>query len=357
MNALAPHEVLEPTPEGQVLALAAEIAVLCAEPEFWQHEVLREALKCGNEFLGQQVGLAFDLDGFVSALTHPGRGGEWRGALAELVSLVSPQECFVRLADNAIYSDLLEEDLLYGGVFQRRLDAVLDLAEAPFCVADVQRTFHALLQNLADAKVTWAHTGFVLAGNFAAGFAGAAFGVPGANFASGKGTDLFLNRVASMDELVESSARLLVAANAAISAGAPGSRLLEEVQEHLIEQLVTEYRTVDKARQRRASGLNVDVSAPQRRARILQAATEDVTRLSETSGGARTVPDVRGMSASCASWLLDHRGARYEFKDGSPQKRGVWNLDAWRVISQDHAPNTDVTKGLITLKAVKYDDR
>lgn len=359
MELQSPHEVLDVAPVGQLLALAAELAVACVEPELWEHEVLREAVKWGHELLGENPELDFNLDGFLDALTTPGDGTSWRATLAALLSSVPQPERFIWLADITIYSSLLEEDLLYGGVFQRRLDAVLDLAGAPFCATDVQFTFHQLVQNLADAKVTWAHSGAALAGSFAVGFAGAAFGIPGAQLAAGKGTEYFMGRVAPVDELAESCARLLVATNAAVSAGPAGDATATELQEYLLQRLVADYRKIDNAKHRRAHSGHVDVAGPQRRVRMLQCALEDARGALEGGEGTaeRLVPDVLHVPLSAAHWLLTYRGAKFDFKDATPQQRGIYNLDSWRVVDQDHRPHTKVTNGVIRVRAVKYDDQ
>ncbi len=217
-----PQDVIKPTPAETLVAILAELAVAYVDRHAREHEIVVSAVDHCRELLADNAslgGIDLKLDDFLGALT--GREGSladgWRQDFRHACEALPPGRLRLWLADNCLASSLLEESALTGGIFMRRLDALLDVAEVPFCAADVQALFAELATDLAEAKVTWAHAGAVGAASLAAGAIGGFFMIPGTGFATRTGTSYFLDRLSRVDDVAEGCARLLTGAYAALA--------------------------------------------------------------------------------------------------------------------------------------------
>jgi len=178
--------------------------------------------------------------------------------------------------------------------------------------------------------------------------------IPGASAVGQKAGEYLLSRLGSVDQDAEACARLLVVARAATAGGQYPQGLLSQVQGHFVDAVAQQYRKAHMAWKRR-QGSQMGTASIDRRIRMYRAAALDARNLRPEADlcELQRVPDVLGMSAMEASWILDQVGARHEFKDLCGQRRQVSDLKGWEVLKQDHQPGSAVTRGVIWLRVKK----
>ncbi len=328
----SPHDLFPQTDAERALEIFAELAVLAALTADDARELFQDvAIELGAETSPLAPGFSARVDGFSQALAM--NSMEWRQHLVHLAQAVPAPRRRVWLADNCMNSRFLESELLTGDAVMRRLDAVLDLADVPFCALDVQASMGTLAEDLASAKVTTSMRAGATAATAVLGFVGGWFGHVTAGAQAERGADYVFKRFGNVDPLAEQAARLVVVARAASASGdeqAPDE--VAQIWRYLYGEAVSVNR--EHARLRQLPSGPGDLT---RRSRIIEAAEQDARQLLRDPDevvAAEPLPDTVGMSQLSASHLLETINVKVDTYDDTGAKRWQVNTEAWRVTKQ-----------------------
>lgn len=144
-------DVLALTPAERLLGGMVEMAVLAAAPggaeRLGAAPVRKAARKLAPEGQEELV------EAFVESLRAGSRKDDrWRQELAAGMEGVAESRLRTILADLCVESGLVRDIRSATGPVVRRLDAICDLAQVPFAVADVRAAYAALAADLAAAS-------------------------------------------------------------------------------------------------------------------------------------------------------------------------------------------------------------
>ena len=354
MDIPTPHEALEIDDDENIIAWMGELATLHATKDGRDSDLAQKALTFSHDqFHGR-------LDTFIASLRHvdPTDMG-WRNEFRRECSRLPQARLDMFLADNCIQSDLIEEEALAGGIFMRRLDALLDLADSPFSAADIQGYYGQLVSELAEAKLNWVHSTGASAIGGAAGFAGGWFFMPGLGMKAGEiGSQLFLEAASGSDDTVEGAARIVLWAVAALESSKPDVDSAMRLHSTLESLALKASDRLSRQRTRSSNVYTGEGAHLDRAARVLGAAAQFLRQMiEEAKPGALsqvTMPNVVGHMLSSAHELLIGMGFDVTIKDA--QDRMIMNKANWRVVRQTPSPGfpKGSVTGSVTLHVAKY---
>lgn len=317
----------------------AELAVVATLEGAFEETVTQSAVEHLRERASEAGSdRAVRIDRFVESLQD--RGGPsrraWAQELEQAFSFIDSERLNVWLADNCILSALMQEDVLTSGPPLRRLDAVLDIADAPFCARDVQEAFAEFATSLAEAKLTWVHAAGATGLSAAAGFTGGFFFMPFIGTLGTKASEYLLGQSSRVDETSEQAARLLVAATAASSGVDSGPDLTLSIWQSVYDATVEAGNRLSRQRSRSANTYTGVGASADQRVRVVSTAQSYLRDMLMDRWSVSTevaTPNVVGLPLSLAEELLASLGIR-TWRD-VPDGRSIMVAGNWFVDGQD----------------------
>lgn len=230
-----PQVLLGQPPDERVLEVFADVSVLFALERTDAPAILHEALPRILHHLRAVDDARAVLLAFVGSLTQP--GSRWVPRFEPWLDRTSRRRAWLWFGDSCISQGLVPVQELGAGPAMRRLDAVLDVADAPFCAADVQTLAAAVADSLAEAKVNEVVRAGTRLGAGVLASAAVQYGDPGIVGAALKhGRAWALDRLTAVDDAVLGLSRLVTAAwiGKRTQDDAPE---LRQVQDYVVDQL------------------------------------------------------------------------------------------------------------------------
>lgn len=221
MEIPAIYSVLEATPRENLFSVAADASVgravhgeppedMSKEQQAGEQELKEEFLKL-VETAGITTGdgLAF----WESVSADNAFDQRWRDLLRSFAESLPPHRIAIWLADLSLDCKLVSD--LVSGPGARRMNAILDLFDVPFCASDVQDYYSTVATNLASAKVNRVQTAAGVSAAGVGGFTGGFLFMPFIGTATQRGVDFFFDEISKTDDCSLAVSSLLSCAVAA----------------------------------------------------------------------------------------------------------------------------------------------
>jgi len=347
------YEVLDFTSSEKCLSILADISIGMAIVDDPRTPELDETR---DEFIEEVVALGLREQfarTYWSSLAAPSDGPSWRDLLVKVARDVSASRRGIVMADLCLDTMTADIEDLATGIGARRLNAVLDLLDVPFCSSDVQSFHFSMTENLASLKSNWVHEAGAFGASMAGGFASGFFVIPSIVTATQKGVGYLMEHVQKADPFDVAVAHLLSCAVAA-DESRQGEQDFIVISNAIRDLALQASRDFGQHRERSANLYMGDAAQYDRHRRVLNGAVRVLEQLNPSDVTSVLLEDVTGMPLSAARSLLEAEGFRVVVESGD---RFVMNEHNWVVTKEigTGEPGTQVTPGgTVTLRVAKW---